>query len=334
MSTILDHIEKATVQRLCDAVEMPRATFYRARRPACERKPRPRPARSLLACEEAAVVAVMHEERFVDLAPREIYATLLDDGRYLCSPRTMYRILEKRSELKERRDQAQHPVYAKPELLATKPNEVWSWDITKLRGPGKWSYFNLYVMLDIFSRYVVGWMVAQHENARLAERLIKAAIEKQRIQRGQLAIHADRGSPMKAKTVTQLYDDLGVTRSHSRPHVSNDNPYSEAAFKTVKYDPEFPDRFGSIQDARAFCVGYFAWYNCEHRHSGIGFLTPETVHYQRADAVVEERRRVLRAAYAARPERFVNKRPEPPAVPVAAWINPPKETTQPVPDLP
>ena len=212
MSTILDHHENATVRRLCDAVGMPRATFYRAQRPTRERSPRPRPPRSLLACEEAAVIDVMHEERFVDLAPREIYATLLDDGLYICSPRTMYRILEKRKELKERRDQVRHPVYAKPELLATRPNQVWSWDITKLRGPVKGSYFNLYVMLDIFSRYVVAWMVAQHENARLAERLIKAATEREGIRSGQLSIHADRGSPMKAKTVAQHYE---ISASHS-----------------------------------------------------------------------------------------------------------------------
>ena len=331
----MELVEHAPIRRMCDVVGMPRATFYRARRPSqATLKARPRPRRALPPDEEAAVAEVLHEERFVDLAPREVAAILLDEGRYLCSPRTMYRILAKRAEVRERRDQLRHPVYAKPELLATKPNQVWTWDITKLRGPAKWTYFNLYVMLDIFSRYVVAWMIANRESAALAERLIKAAVEKQGIERGQLSIHADRGSPMKAKTVAQLYDDLGVIQSHSRPHVSNDNPYSESAFKTVKYDPEFPDRFGSIEDARAFCAPFFGWYNDEHRHSGIGYLTPATVHFQRADAVVEARRRVLAAAYAARPDRFVNKPPVPPAVPVAAWINPPKETAQPVLDLP
>jgi putative transposase len=331
VNTILEVVDKAPIRNVCSAVGLPRATFYRLRRPRLAPAARPKPRRALDAAEESAVVSALHDERFVDLAPREIHAILLDEGRYLCSPRTMYRILAKRAELRERRDQLQHPVYEKPELLATKPDQVWTWDITKLRGPAKWTYFNLYVMLDIFSRYVVAWMVAHRESAVLAERLIRAAAEKQGIQPGELTIHADRGSPMKAKSVAQLYDDLGVVQSHSRPHVSNDNPYSESTFKTLKYDPEFPDRFGSIQDARARCVAFFAWYNREHRHSGIGFLTPEVVHYGRADAVVEGRRSVLNAAYAARPDRFVNKPPSPPAAPVAAWINPPKEEPEPMP---
>ena len=335
MSVIADIVDRAPINRLCDAVGLPRASFYRARSPApAVKKPRPVPTRALKPEQESEVLALLHGDRFVDLAPREIYAILLDEGRYLCAPRTMYRILDKHAEVRERRDQLRHPVYTKPELLATGPNQVWSWDITKLLGPVKWSYFYLYVMLDIFSRYVVAWMVAHRENATLAERLIRAAVEQQGIERDQLTIHADRGSPMKAKTVAQLCDDLAIVKSHSRPYVSNDNPFSEAEFKTLKYDPAFPERFGSIQDARAFCAEFFHWNNHDHRHSGIGYLTPATVHFERTDAVVDLRRRVLDAAYAAHPERFVNKPPTPPAVPSAVWINPPKEAAQPVPVLP
>jgi len=272
------------------------------------------------------VLDALHSERFVDKAPAEVYATLLDEGTFLCSVRTMYRILAEASEVRERRNQLRHPRYEKPELLAIQPNQVWSWDITKLKGPQKWTYFYLYVILDIFSRYVVGWMVCHRESGSLAKRLITDSSEKQRIHGGQLTIHADRGTSMTSKVVAQLLADLGVTKTHSRPHVSNDNPYSESQFKTLKYRPEFPDRFGSFEDALSFCRTFFTWYNTEHRHSGIGFMTPEDVHYGRAEAIQLTRRRALHEAYASHPERFVRGTPEPPPLPTPAWINPP--TTQ------
>jgi putative transposase len=278
-------------------------------------------------------VAQLHSPRFVDHAPREIYATLLDEGQYLCSSRTMYRLLAAADEVKERRNQLRH-VAPRPELLATGPNAVWSWDITKLLGPAKWTYYYLYVILDIFSRYAVGWMVAHAENARLAERLLAATCETHGIAPGQLTIHADRGTSMTSKTVALLLADLGVTRTHSRPHVSNDNPYSEAQFKTLKSRPEFPDRFGSLADARAFCQPFFTWYNTEHRHGGIGWLTPAMVHYGQIAAVGAARRQVLSAAYAAHPERFVQRPPVPPTVPDAVWINPPTPGLTPGPSAP
>jgi len=278
--------------------------------------------------EEQQVLTTLHGERFVDRSPGHVYAALLDEGKYMCSERTMYRILDKHGEVKERRNQRKHPKYKKPELLATKPNQVWSWDITKLKGPVKWTYFYLYVILDIFSRYVVGWMVAPRENATLAGQLIAETVSKQGIEPGELIIHSDRGSPMKAKSTALLMADLGIIKSHSRPHVSDDNPFSESQFKTLKYCPEFPARFGSVMDARAFNVPFFNWYNTEHRHSGIGMMTPEMVHYGLAEQVRAERQRVLQAAYAAHPERFVRGRPTPPALPEAVWINPPRAVNE------
>lgn len=310
----------------CSAIGIPRPTYYRWRspRPVVERKG-PASCRALTVQERGEVLATLNSERFADQAPREVYATLLDEGRYVCSVRTMYRILEENGEVRERRDQLRHPAYKKPELLATGPNQVWSWDITKLLGPVKWTYYCLYVILDIFSRYVVGWMVAQGESATLAKRLIEETVAKQGIEPGQLTIHADRGPSMRSKPVALLLADLGLTKSHSRPHVSDDNPYSESQFKTLKYMPEFPERFGSIQDSRQFLQGFFRWYNTEHHHTGIGLLTPEVVHFGRAEEVIAKRREVLRAAYQARPDRFVRKVPEPPPAPAAAWINAPKQ---------
>jgi putative transposase len=310
---------------------MCRAAFYRIRGKKEKKQDSPRRSpspRALLAAEKQQVLEILHSDRFVDQAPAEIYATLLDEGRYLCSIRTMYRILATEQEVRERRNQLRHPVYSKPELLATGPNQVWSWDITKLLGPVKWSYFYLYVILDIFSRYVVGWMVAHRESAILAERLISNACAQQGIVPGQLTIHADRGSSMKSKPVALLLSDLGITKTHSRPHTSDDNPYSESQFKTLKYRPDFPDRFGSSQDARAFCQLFFPWYNREHRHSGIGLLTPEMVHYGKAASILQTRSRVLEAAYEKHPERFVRRRPAPLAVPQAAWINKPKPAVE------
>ncbi len=315
-------------QAACQALSVSRATVYRHRQPRPPSAPRPQPARALTAAERHAVVDELHQPRFVDLAPTEVYATLLDDGRYLCSVRTMYRVLAAAHEVRERRNQLRH-VAPTPELLAIRPNEVWSWDITKLLGPAKWTYFYLYVILDIFSRYVVGWMVAHQESAALAERLIAATCEKQEILPDQLTIHADRGSSMTSKPVALLLADLGITRTHSRPHVSNDNPFSEAQFKTLKYRPDFPARFGSLEAARAFCQPFFTWYNIEHRHAGIGLLTPAMVHYGQAAGVRARRADVLAAAYAAHPERFVRRPPEPPAVPDAVWINPPAPIGEP-----
>jgi putative transposase len=308
----------------CEAFDVPRATFYRQLKPAKPQASRPEPPLAMTVSEKQVVLNVLHSERFQDRAPSEIYATLLDEGCYLCSPRTMYRILEaEHGDVKERRRQVKRPLYSKPELLATDPNQVWSWDITKLKGPAKWTYFYLYVIIDIFSRYVVGWMVAHREQKALAKRLIEESCMKQQIQKGQLTIHADRGSSMTSKVVAQLMADLGVTKTHSRPHVSNDNPYSEAQFKTLKYCPQFPERFGSIQDVRAFCQDFFSWYNKEHRHGGIALMTPEQVHYGLADEVTRQRAVVLAAAFEKYPNRFKNKIPVPDMLPEAVWINPP-----------
>jgi len=316
------------IQPACKALDIARSGFYRAQTrknaPTVSPKKRPSPPRALRSEERQGVLDILHTDRFVDQSPHEVYATLLDEGEYHCSISTMYRILDAHQEVKERRNQMSHPVYQKPELLATAPNQVWSWDITKLLGPAKRTYFYLYVILDIFSRYVVGWMIAHREAATLAERLIQESCAKQNIQKGQLTIHADRGSSMKSKPVALLLSDLGVTKTHSRPHTSDDNPYSEAQFKTLKYRPDFPDRFGSIEDARSFCQGFFPWYNQEHRHSGIGLLTPESVHCGLAQDVQKARSEILRIAYEAHPERFVKRIPVPPAIPDAVWINKPK----------
>ena len=308
---------------------MSRASFYRQQQSSSRGlKPRPRPARSLSQTEQQQVLEVLHSERFVDQSPAEVYATLLDEGIYLCSLRTMYRILAAHDEIKERRNLRRHPVYQKPQLLATGPNQLWSWDITKLPGPGKYNYFQLYVILDVFSRYVVGWMVAHRESEILAERLIRLTCQKQQIQPKQLTLHADRGSSMRSKTVALLLSDLGITKSHSRPHVSNDNPFSESQFKTLKYQPLFPKQFGSIEDARAFCRRFFDWYNHYHHHSGIGWLTPAMLHYGQAERVVQARQQVLQAAYLTHPERFVKGPPLPPDVPTQVWINPPLSNHQ------
>jgi len=311
------------VKAACCALGVSRCGYYRWKEPGDKEPSRHLPPLALSSGERSEVLDVLHEDRFIDKAPQEIYAKLLDENKYICSIRTMYRILEKEGETKERRNQLVRPHYTKPELLATAPNQVWSWDITKLKGPVKWTYYYLYVILDIFSRYVVGWMIAHRELAVLARKLIKETMEKQSIQPGQLLIHADRGSSMTSKPVAFLLADLGVVKSHSRPSVSNDNPYSESQFKTMKYRPEFPDRFGSIEDARTFCQIFFPWYNTEHYHSGIGLLTPEDVHYGRASKIIEGRTDVLRAAYEKHPERFKGKMPKPASLPDAVWINKP-----------
>lgn len=313
----------------CAALAVSRATFYRRRRPApVTLALRPVSSRALSVEQRAEVLAVLNSDRFADKAPAQVYGALLDEERYLCSVRTMYRVLADAGEVRERRDQLRHPVYAKPELLATAPNQVWSWDITKLKGPVTWTYFYLYVALDIFSRYVVGWMVASRESATLGQELIATACERQGVVPGQLTVHADRGSPMIAKSTALLYSDLGIGKSHSRPHVSDDNPFSEAHFRTLKYRPELPDRLGSLQDARQHVAPLMHWYNHEHRHSALALLTPADVHHGRADAIVAARQRVLDLAHERHPERFVRGRPTHPSPPAAAWINPPRSTEE------
>lgn len=354
MAAVADNIKALGIRRACSAVGLSRATYYRleksrqailqedteatgdvstsithAARPVeprvhpAQRRPCPVPGRALSDQEEQAVVDCLHSDRYVDMTPTEVCTSLLDDGVYLCSVSTMYRILAKHGEVKERRAQRRHPVYARPELLATGPNQVWTWDITKLKGPIKWSYYYLYVIMDIYSRYVVAWMVADRESEDLAKDLIAHAIFSQEIPKGQLKIHADRGSSMKSKTVAQLMADLGVEKSHSRPHTSNDNPYSESQFRTLKYRPQFPERFNNLEEARLVCKQILNWYNTEHYHSGIGLLTPESVHYGKSAAIIEQRATRLLAAHAANPQRFVNKVPTPPALPTSVYINRP-----------
>jgi len=317
------------VEAACASLGIARASLYRHQKPSSPRRPRPTPARSLSVEERADVLYTLNAEPFIDDAPAQVHASLLDAGVYLCSARTMYRILAANRQVRERRDVRRHPSYQKPELMATAPNQVWSWDITKLKGPAKGTYFHLYVILDIFSRYAVGWMVAANENARLAQRLIDETCAKQNIVSGQLTIHSDRGAPMTAKSTAQLFADLVITGSYSRPRVSNDNPFSESQFRTLKYRPAFPRRFGSLHHAVAVSQELFAWYNNQHHHSALGFLTPEDVHYGRARDLLAQRQRVLDAAYAAHPDRFVRSAPRPRPVPDAVWINPPKE----VPDI-
>ena len=310
----------------CDALGVSRATFYRRRQPAQPQSPRPRSHRALSDSERDEVLATLNSDRFADKPPAEVFATLLDEGTFLCSIRTMYRILEANGQVRERRNQLRHPEYTKPELLATGPNQLWSWDITKLKGPRKWSYYYLYVILDVYSRYVVGWMLAEKESAELAKRLIAETIGKEMLteeQREQLTLHADRGTSMKSKLVAQLLADLGVTKTHSRPHTSNDNPYSESQFKTMKYRPDFPAWFGSLEAGLSFCRSFFPWYNEEHRHHGLALLTPQQVHHGLADQILSERQRALDVAFAAHPERF----PRPPRVArlhAQVWINKPE----------
>ena len=320
--------QKVGVQAACSALGLPRSTYYRHRwpRPRSVRQ-RPRPPLALAEEERQAVLEVLHAPAFVDRSPHQIWAVLLDEAQqHLCSVRTMYRILEAEGELRERRNQLRHPVYQKPELVATAPNQVWTWDLTQLKGPVKWTYYYLYVILDLYSRYVVGWMVARREASSLAKRLIRETLAKQGIERDELTLHADRGSSPAAKSVALLLADLGVRKSHSRPHTSNDNPFSEAQFKTLKYHGSFPDHFGSLEDSRAFCRSFLDWYNTDHRHSSLALLTPADVHYGRAEQILEQRAAVLRIAFEANPERFKGRVPSPGVLPEAVWINPPKST--------
>jgi len=302
----------------CEALGLPRSSWYRWRQPQSEavEKSYPTPARALSAAERENVRTVLNGERFQDCSPRQAYATLLDEEVYYCSISTMYRILQENAETKERREQRQHPVYVKPELLATGPNQLWSWDITKLKGPTKWVYYYLYVD-------VVGWMIAECESADLAEELIVESCRKQGIERGQLTLHSDRGSAMIAKTMAQMLADLGVTKTHSRPYTPNDNPFSEAQFKTMKYRPDYPNRFDNLQESLTWGRQFFPWYNNEHHHSSLGLMTPATVHYGLDVELTVKRQVTLLSAYEQHPERFVNGPPTPPQLPTAVWINPP-----------
>ena len=321
--------EQVGVAPACRALGVARATFYRKTRPGTgQQQPRKTPARALSPSEREAVREVLYAPCFVDRAPGEIVATLLDDKTYLCSERTMYRVLAQEGAKRERRSQLRHPSYTKPELMAAAPNEVWTWDITKLLGPQKWIYSYLYVILDLFSRYVVGWMVADKENASLASRLIEESCSKHAVRPEILTLHSDRGSPMTAKCTAQLLADLGVTQSLSRPRVSDDNPFSEAQFKTVKYHPGFPGRFAGQPDAVDYCRSFFPWYNHEHRHAGIAMLTPADVYFGRAMMILAQRQQVLDQAYQAHPDRFPRGRPRVPALPEAVYINPPQAHQQ------
>ncbi len=326
MQTTEELAPQVGVAPICEALGISRASLYRRRRPRKEPR-RATPARALSEPERQEVLQVLHSERFVDSAPAQVHATLLEEGSYLCSPRTMYRLLSQSGEVRERRAQLQHPRYARPELVATGPKQVWSWDVTKLKGPVKLVYFYLYVILDIFSRYVVGWMIAEAENAGLAEQLIEQSCFKQGIAPDRLTLHADRGAPMTSKTVAQLLAELGIDKSHGRPRVSNDNPFSEALFKTAKYRPAMPERFTGVSHAREVFRGVFDWYNTQHHHSGIAYLTPAVAHHGRADEVLERRHRARMAAYLAHPDRFVNGPPQREHLPAAVWINPPETPT-------
>lgn len=325
MAVVSEHRALYSVQSICAGLGVGRASFYRWQRPSPPSPTERIHPRAFSVNERQEVLRVLNSERFWDQAPGEVYAALLDEGRYLCSQRTMYRILADNQQVRERRDQLRHLCYQAPELIARRANEVWSWDITKLLGPAKWTYFYLYVILDIFSRYVVGWMLAYRESAEWATKLIEQTVERHNIEPGTLTVHADRGAPMTSKAVAFLLGELGVTKTHSRPYVSNDNPYSESQFKTMKYRPEFPERFGCYQDAHRFCGEFFPWYNHEHHHSGLGYLTPYEVHYGLAEKRREQRAAVLKEAFEKNPQRFVRGLPTPALLPTAAWINKPKE---------
>lgn len=313
---------KIGVKAACEVLNIPRGRAYK-RSKSTSKRVRRRHAQALSAAQRQEIRDILNGERFRDMPPRQIYATLLDEGVYLCHWRTMYRILSEHGEVKERRMQRKHPIYKKPELLATAPNQVWSWDITNLRGPAKWTHFKLYTVLDIFSRYVVGWMIAEHETSELARQLIAETAKKQGICPETLTLHADNGSPMTGRPLGQLLLDLGITRSHSRPHTSNDNPFSEAQFKTLKYSATYPGRFESIQHARVWADEFFTWYNEVHYHSGLRLFTPSSVHYGEWQSIQAQRQAVLTQAYQAQPQRFTHGLPQAHVVPNEVWLNPP-----------
>ena len=342
MDAIEQLSQSMSVADACGGLGFPRSSYYRLRSSAPplqrltteKRTVRRVSSRSLKQAEREAIRAVLNSERFMDCTPYVIYATLLDEGTYLCSVSTMYRILREHGEVRERRNQRKLPVYKKPELLATRPNELWSWDISWLRGPRPYSYYYIYVILDVFSRYVVGWTIAEVESAEIAQELIEWACRQQGIAKGELTLHSDNGTPMKSTAVAHLLEQLGVSKSHSRPYVSNDNPFSEAQFKTMKYQPGYPERFASLDEAWTWARPFFQWYNFAHLHSGIGFVSPATMHFGQAQSIFQQRQEVLADAFAKHPERFVRGQPHPPVVPTEAWINPPTPSCTPEEDSP
>lgn len=317
-----------SVRQACAALGLCPSTYHRWRRAPRPAKVRTSP-RALSAQEREGVLAELHSSRFVDRTPAHIVATLLDEQRYHCSERTMYRILAANSSTKERRNQAQRRRYVRPQLCATGPNQLWSWDISKL-ALADGSSVNLYAIEDVYSRYVVGWMVAHSESAALACQLVETSAQRQRLRPGQLTLHADRGSVMTSELLTQLLQRLGITQTHSRPRISDDNPFSESLFKTLKYHPGYPARFDDCAAAQAYCAAFFAWYNAHHKHSGLTYLSPAQVHLGHAAEHRAARNTVLAAAFDRHPERFVHGLPTTPALPDAVWINPPSPEPQPL----
>jgi putative transposase len=329
MNVLKEVAPEIGVKTACMATSLPRSTYYRHKKPAKKTAATKRVSiRGLSAQEKEKVREQLNSTRFVDLAPREVYATLLDEGQYFCHWRTMYRILSEQSEVRERRNQKRNPKHKRPELVASGPNQLWSWDITKFHGPEKWRYYYIYSIIDVYSRFTPGWMVAEKESAKLAGQLVAKTCARQKIAPDQLTLHGDRGAPMTAKSMTQLLNELNIAKTHSRPYTPDDNPFSEAHFKTLKYRPDYPSFFESLAEARNWCRDFFAWYNFQHHHSGIELLTPAVVHFGLADQVLADRQSVLVQAYRKHPERFVNGFPQPKTLPDAVWINPPKPCTE------
>jgi putative transposase len=326
MQTVETLAAEVGVHSACEALVVPRSSLYATRQPKPEGAPRPAtpPPNALTALEKTAVLAELNSDRFADQTPYEVYPQLLDEGRYLCSLRGMYRILAENQAVRDRRDQLHHPARPAPRVLARRPNQVWVWDITLLLSTVKYQCFYLYLVLDLFSRFVVGWLIAERENAALAERLIAESCARQNIPPSQLRLHSDRGGPMTAKPLALLFADLGLTQSLARPRTPDDNAYSEAQFKTLKYHPTYPGRFGGLLDARGWGQRFFPWYNYAHHHTGLGLMTPAMVHYGLAPQIHQQQQQVLACAYAAHPERFVKGLPQPPALPAAVWLNPPE----------
>lgn len=316
------------VAAACETIGVPRSSLYRNRQPKQEPAARPTPSRALSSAERNEVRQLLNSERFVDQAPRQVYASLLDEDRYLCHWRTMYRILASHAEVKERRNQRQHPPTAKPQLETSAPNQLWSWDITQLKGPVKGHHYYLYLILDVYSRFVVGWLLAESESAQLAEILITTTCQRQGIQPDQLGLHSDRGPAMKAKTIAQLLIDLEVAQTFARPYTPNDNAFSEAHFKTLKYRPGFPEQFASFAEARSWVQAFVQWYNYQHYHAALGLLTPAVVHHGQTQQVQTQRQHVLDCAYQAHPERFVRGQPTVSQLPSSVWINPPPNSEQ------
>jgi transposase InsO family protein len=314
-------------REVCAAIGVSRSTLRRRRRGPTSPPPKPRTERRnprrLTDAERSAILALLGSEEYVDLSVPQVHTKLLDAGIYLCSMSTMYRLLRAEAAVCERRRIAQHPAYVKPELLATGPRQLLSWDITKIRGPQRGVWFSLLVMIDVFSRFVVGWQLVRRASGEIATKFIREVLDREGIEPGQAVVHSDRGTEMTAQVLCTLLDTLGVERSLSRPRVSDDNPYSEAQFKTLKYHRDFPDRFGSFEDALSFFRGFFEWYNYEHRHSGIAMLPPAAVHENRAQTILDSRHAVMQTAHATHPERFVHGPPKRVALPTEVWINRP-----------